>query len=209
MIYNCPNCKAPNESEWKRPAVIICRTCHTPIRIHLKENVDLKPTVIPEDWTFLQLQSTAEYGGKTMKLVGRIRLQLRNDYKNVWCGAFDDGSYVWLMESFASFIVLKPEWAKFHNDVRQLHTGENIKLGTNRKVKGEYVEKCEGVSYEGELGDWRLFYPNFFFIQAASSTGDTAIFIVDAQKNIEYLSGEKIEVEKLNLKNIIVWDEWK
>ena len=134
---------------------------------------------------------------------------MRNDYKNFWCAALPDSKSVWLMESFASFTVLTPSRYNFNQDIRHLRAGEFIKLKKDLKLKGEYVEKCEDIRYEGEIGNWKFIEPPFFFIQASNKDQQTAVFIIDAGNTIEYLLGEKIAIEKLTLKNIIVWDEWK
>jgi hypothetical protein len=156
------------------------------------------------------MKTTGVYQTHNFTIVGRIRLQLRNDYKNIWCAALDHGKMIWIMESFASFSILNNQWNTFTKSASHLEAGKNIALKSDFKVKSEYVEKCESISYEGQLGPWKLFFPGFFFIQASNSnTKQTAVFIINGNDNIEYLGGAKTEVETLKLKNIIQWDEWK
>jgi hypothetical protein len=170
-----------------------------------------KPPVspVPPDWSYVQLKTHGIYQDKPFTVVGRLRLQLRNDYKSFWCAAFRDGDCIWIMESFASLAIFSPTWHPYNKEVRNLRAGELITLKTGLKLKGEYVEKCEAVSYEGEIGSWKLFEPAFFFIQAANTENETAIFTVSGKQDIEFLVGEKIEAEKLGLKNTIEWNEWK
>jgi hypothetical protein len=207
--YNCPSCNTINYSVLEHTSIIVCKNCGE-IAYQNTEAIDtVTPCRIPEDWSFLQIGSGLEYNQNTLTAVGRIRLQLRNDYKNLWCAALNNGTSVWIMESFASFCMLGSSWTEYNGSVENLHAGMTVQLKKDLKVKGEYVEKCEGVSYEGEIGNWKLFQPGFFFIQCSNNTRNTAVFVVDHKKDIAYLTGGKIDVEKLNLKNTITWDGWR
>ena len=59
-------------------------------------------------------------------ILRQVRLQLRNDYKNFWCAATTASSYVWLMESFASFAVLAPTWHVFDHSIESLRADTYI-----------------------------------------------------------------------------------
>jgi hypothetical protein len=208
-IHNCPSCGSNNSTVLKATALLVCKNCNAIVVQNCPQGRQIPPERIPVDWSFLQKGSTGSYKGAVFTLVGRIRLQLRNDYKNLWCAATKGGDYFWLMESFASFAVFQPVWQPWSNDVRSLHAGKPIKIQNDLFLKGEYVEKCEDISYEGEIGAWKLFSPGFFFIQASNNRGDTAIYLVPGSDPIEFLAGEKVLVEKLQLKNILAWNEWK
>jgi hypothetical protein len=164
---------------------------------------------VPPDWSFIQLNTQGQYDQQAFTVVGRMRLQLRNDYKNFWfCDTGRAKNFI-LMESFASFYVLIPSWQSFTKDVRHLRAGQSISLKGGLKLQGEYVEKCEGMSFEGEIGCWKLFYSGFFFIQASNKENKTAVFVIGGKDKIEYLTGERIDQSNLNLTNILQWDEWK
>jgi hypothetical protein len=113
------------------------------------------------------------------------------------------------MESFASFALMEPTWNAYGETKRKLHADASIKIDKELTVKGEFVERCEGITYEGEIGDWTLFDRGFFFIQASDLKGNICVFMVEKKDSILFLKGMKTEIETLNLKNILVWDEWK
>jgi hypothetical protein len=208
-VHHCPSCNVTNTAILEGSRVLICKNCGDIVLEKLHGNEKPQVSRVPADWSFVQLNTTGEYRQEIFKVVGRVRLQLRNDYKNFWCCSVSYGKTIWIMESFASFAVLDASWYSFDKDVRHLHAGESIQLKSDLKLKGDYVEKCEGVSYEGEIAGWKLFWPGFFVIQATNRKGQTAVFTVKAGDHIEYLTGETLEWEKLSLKNIVQLNEWK
>lgn len=207
-FHNCPACTTANRSVLAESSVLVCRNCR---EIVYAKSVASKPvkSVVPEDWSILQIGTQGGYNENEFTIVGRIRLQLRNDYKNFWCAALRNGTYIWIAESFASVAILGGTWTSYDDTVQHLHAGKSITLKKDIKIKGEYVEKCEAISYEGELGLWKLYEPGFFLIQGSNNNHHTVIFTVNENREIEYLHGGKVDIEKLNLKNTVTWDEWK
>ncbi len=188
--------------------LVICKNCSAIVFAGLTDLQNLPASPPPEDWSFIQVGTTGIYASKPFDVIGRIRLQLRNDYKNIWCCAFEDGTSAWLMESFASFAMLESTWHDFTGKPKSLSASSRITLSKELVVTGEFVEKCEGVSYEGELNNWKYFSPDFFFF-VAGSAHDAVLFVYEKKTEaIEYLSGKKVELNDLNLKNIILWNEW-
>lgn len=206
--YHCPSCNTTHIASLTELSLIVCRNCHAIVYENVIGYNKPGPARVPEDWSFLQIGSEATYNKNPLTITGRIRLQLRNDYKNFWCAVQNDGSHRWIMESFASFVVFDPSWHTFEWGADLLHAGSMVTLSNQWKLQGEYVEKCEGISYEGAIGSWKLFIPGFFFIQC-SHKNSTAVFFVDiSENNIQYFTGEKVDPEQISLKNILVWDEW-
>ena len=163
----------------------------------------------PEDWSFIKINTTGVYNQQAFTVVGRLRLQLRNEYKNFWSIGLQNGSSLWLMESFGSFAIFPAIWHDYKNAVSNLRAGKTIQVMKGLKLMVEYVEKCEDISCEGEIGSWKQFAPGFFVIQAANNTNEIALFTINNSTDVDYLGGLKVEYKHLNLNNIIGWDEWK
>jgi hypothetical protein len=197
-----------NSSTLEEASLIVCKNCHEVAFENVIGYDKPKPAKVPEDWSFLKIGSETEYNKNPISIVGRLRLQLRNDYKNFWCAALRTGKHIWVMESFGSFCILGSTWHVYENQIGQLLAGATVPLNKELTLKGEYVEKCEGVSYEGEIGFWKLFNSGFYFIQCSNKSNNTAVFFANGN-DIQYLSGGKIDHDQLNLKNIQSWDEWK
>jgi hypothetical protein len=208
-VYTCASCSALNRASLEAILLLLCKNCGAVVYQNVNGSDKLEASRVPRDWSYLQLQTTGEYQQQPFTIVGRLRLQLRNDYKNFWCAALPAGKSFWIMESFASFSVFPPNWSVYNKEVSDLKAGEIIRLKEDLKVTGEYVEKCEEVGYEGEIASWKYFEPAFFFIQASNKDNQTAVFTIAGKQAIQYLTGEKVDVEKLNLKNTLHWDEWK
>jgi hypothetical protein len=113
------------------------------------------------------------------------------------------------MESFASSAVLLETWHPTNKRPDQLHAGSIFTVSGGFELTGEYVEKCEGLSMEGEIGEWPLLQPGFFFMQGSNNDYHTAIFAVDANHHINSLQGMKVDIDQLKLTNIVTWNEWK
>lgn len=189
--------------------LLTCRNCYE-ILASDDSLREVTKSPIPADWSFVQIGSTAEFKKSPLKVIGRIRLQLRNDYKNFWCADAGQGKCLWIVESFGSFAVFNPELKDFGGDPKKLRSGSSIRFSDNVTLTGEYVEKIEGISMQGELGPWKIFRPGLFLVQASHSNGTTAIYFIESKTdNVRYMSGEKITPENLKLANILMWNEWK
>jgi len=207
-VYNCPACGTAHKVQLNESSLITCRVCHEIVADAITGEEKPKATRIPDDWSFLQIGTTGVYKEYNFTVIGRLRLQLRNDYKNFWCTIYEGGKCLWIVESFGSFSLFTSAWQEIKSDLTKLHAGKKVVLANKVTLWGEYVEKCEGISYDGEIGLWNLFYPGFFLVQASNGSGQTAFFTI--KKNDKHiLTGEKVTLEELNLKNILTWDEWK
>ncbi|MBL0742029.1 hypothetical protein [Chryseolinea lacunae] len=207
-VHSCPSCNTLHTVTLIESSLIVCKSCGTYIHEATGDENTPEQSKMPDDWTFLKIGSTCELPQQTFHLVGRCRLQLRNDYKNFWCAEYGRGKCLWIAESFGSFSIFLSAWEKFAGDPAQLRAGASVKMSNELKLIGEYVEKCEGISFAGEIGAWNFFTPGFFVVQASATT-KTSFFFLEPKKNVSFLSGEKILAERLNFKNTIEWNEWK
>lgn len=208
-VHTCPSCNTLNNSVLEESVALFCRSCGTVVFEHAVGELKTPASPPPPDWSFIQINTTGEYNQKPFSVVGRVRLQLRNEYKNFWCVALQNGASLWLMESFASFAIFPPVWHHYTNSASDVRAGKIINARKDLKLRGEYVEKCESITYEGEIASWKLFEPHFFLVQAANSENEIAVFTIKNKNDVDYLGGLKVQPESLSLKNIIVWDEWK
>ena len=208
-VHSCPSCNTLHTQVLEETTLLACKNCGEIVFQNIVGYEKPMPSKVPEDWSFVKVGSSGLFQKKTFTIIGRIRLQLRNEYKNFWCAEVENGKSQWIMESFGSFSVLNPPWHTYTKDASKLRAGQSIEVATGLKYKGEYVERCEGISYEGEIGAWKLFTPGFFLIQASRNDRNTTIFTIEKKENVEYLTGSIVLMEELNLQNIVEWNDWK
>lgn len=208
-VYSCPSCNTLHTLVLQEISLVTCKNCG--VLITKPDALSRYTTAgrMPEDWSFIQIGTTGEYNGQPFTVVGRIRIQLRNDYKNFWCAEYSQGKCLWLIESFASFIVIPSLRKTFTGDIAKLKSGSKIIMTKDLTVTGEYVEKCEGIGYQGEIGPWKLFTAGFFVVQASRADGQTAIFFIGSKDDVEFVIGQKMPMDKLHLKKILEFNEWR
>ena len=207
-VYSCSNCSTVHRQNLVVMHLLVCTKCGQTIQEIPSASRVPHSANMPDDWSFIQIGTTGEFKKNSFQVVGRIRLQLRNEYKNFWCAADLSGSVIWIVESFGSISVFTSPAQKCTEKVSALRAGNPIKINQTLVVTGEFVDKCESRSIRGEIGLIDFFEASFFIIQAGRSIY-TAYFFPRESGDTLMLLGEKASIESLNLKNTVVWNEWK
>jgi hypothetical protein len=188
---------------------VTCKKCGMVLLDRSRTTPGLGKRVPPPDWTFLQIGSGGTYHEDPFLIIGRVRLQLKNEYKNIWTCYFKSGKATLLVESFGALAMLHPEWIPYTGDITMLRAAKRIPIAQFDKLEGEFLEKCFDVTYEGETGIWKFFRPDFFLVQCGDRNGKYVLIPFYPRNKVEYLAGEKVTLEKLQLTNIVTWDEWR
>ncbi|HTJ50861.1 MAG TPA: hypothetical protein VL443_15470 [Cyclobacteriaceae bacterium] len=208
QLYSCPSCQLSCIARSDETILLTCRHCGTVISDNNAKKYS--PAPVPEDWSFIQIGTKGIFNNKDFVVIGRIRFQLRNDYKNCWTIIYNDNQLGWLIESMGSLAIFETKtYSLSVEHTSKLKANVVIKIGKDIKVTGEYVEKCETLSYEGEVGPWKDLSTGFFMIQASSNNGTVLMFTVRPQQDSLYIVGKKTDLQQLKLENSIEWNEWK
>jgi hypothetical protein len=207
--HQCPGCGSYQQGVLEQPVLVVCKQCHVIIVNNTSSGTKLQPKPMPEDWSFIRIGTTGTFETEQFAVVGRIRLQLLNDYKNVWTIVTRTGKTLQLVESFGSFSVFQPDWRAFDQALSKLRAGKSIPISSTTKYHGEYLEKSFDVHYEGEIAVWRHFHDGFFLVQCSDSESNTALFPFETKQPVQYLHGKKVTLDILKLSNTVTWDEWK
>jgi hypothetical protein len=207
--YQCPACGSFQPGVLNNPMRVICNNCGASIVDNSKTNPALTPAPMPEDWTFIKIGSTATINDEQCAVVGRVRLQLLNEYKNIWTLVSISAKTYQLIESFGSFSIFGPQWHIFDKDPSKLRSGKTVPISSASKFHGEYLEKCIEIHCEGEIAIWHFFKPGFFIFQCTDPEMKIAFMPFEPKEKIQYLLGAKLNLENLKLSNIVSWDEWK
>jgi len=205
-LMTCPACKTTHTLHLETRALLACRQCFTILEASNPAEMPARP--VPDDWSFVQVGTRGNYRDGTFTITGRLRLQLRNDYKNCWSATYNRGRCLWIIESFASFSVFAQSPTPYAGDRNKLRAGTKVNgLLDGVTLEGEYVEKCEALSYQGEIGPWPFFEPGFFVVQASGGQ-HTALFFLKGSETLS-MAGEKKTADQLSFKNTLTWHEWE
>ena len=207
--YQCPGCGTYQQGVLEQPVLMVCRQCQNIIADKTGSRFPLQSRRMPEDWSFIRIGTTGTFENDQFAVVGRVRLQLLNDYKNIWTIVTRTGKTHQLVESFGSLSVFQSEWRTFDQALSKLRAGKTIPISSTSKYHGEYLEKSFDVHYEGEIAVWRHYHDGFFLVQCSDENSNTALFPFEPQKPVQYLHGKKVTLDILKLTNTVTWDEWK
>lgn len=101
--HQCSGCGSYQQVVLEAPVLVVCRQCGNFIIDNTRANPVLRPAPMPQDWTFIQIGTTGFIDDKQFAVIGRVRLQLLNEYKNIWTIVTESATTLLLTESFGSF----------------------------------------------------------------------------------------------------------
>ncbi|MFY8035679.1 MAG: hypothetical protein ACOVMQ_00860 [Cyclobacteriaceae bacterium] len=166
--------------------------------------------MMPADWSFIKLGTKGEWNKKVFEVIGRVRLQLINSYKNVWYVAFDDRTCGWLFEFNGNMSISPSESIALGFDqIKKLRPGKNITLST-RNCEIVSIEEVERLICEGEVGNWQFFRPNFFLTDGVLYNQVSVFFRMDIpNKLINYFIADRVTLENFKKETFNSWNEWQ
>ena len=205
----CPHCNRSYTTQSNEPALIICPSCNGVIENQTNLRWSEK-VLMPADWSFIKTGTRGEWNKKTFEVIGRVRLQLINTYKNVWYIVFDDRTYGWIFDSNGNMSISPAEsLALDFDNIKKLRPGKSISLGT-RHCEIESIDEVERVTGEGEVGNWQFFRPRFFMVDGVLSNQVSVFFRMDIpNKQINYFISDRITLENFKKETFNSWNEWQ
>lgn len=210
-IHSCGDCHNTIRVVGSDSDLLVCPRCAA--TVVNEKNHALQNALIPDDWSLVQLGVTGIHKNRTFQVIGRIRLQLRLEYKNVWCIWFDaENTYGWLVESLGSYFVCAGSVFDMtdRDDLNTLRAGDRFVLHGKVVVFIDYMDRCEWVSVEGEIANWKDFTKGFHSVQAQNNEGIAGYFNIDVSgKRARFIVGESTPLKDLKLKGIREWNEFK
>lgn len=205
----CPHCNRSYTTQSNEPALIICPSCNGVIENQTNVRWSEK-VLMPADWSFIKTGARGEWNKKTFEVIGRVRLQLINIYKNVWYIVFDDRTYGWIFDSNGNMSISPAEsLALDFDNIKKLRPGKSISLGT-RHCEIASIDEVERVTCEGEVGNWQFFRPHFFLVDGVLSNQVSVFFRMDIpNKQINYFISDRITLENFKKETFNSWNEWQ
>lgn len=210
-VHTCPACATAARIRGTESFLYVCFQCGTPVVNEL--NFPITQSAMPDDWSIIQLGTSGVYKDQSFEVIGKIRLQLRQEYKNYWCLWYDQGQkYGWLAESFGKYAVCEPVVFNLDEmgDIHSIKAGDKFDLYGKSTVVVDYVDPCEWISISGEIAHWKDVSKRFISVQAQNDEGIIAFFNLDSVGHrVNFIVGETTALSALSLKAIREWNEWK
>ncbi len=206
MLQGCPHCGKVNPKKLQDTWLIVCSQCHRQAWGNETQKEDLFE--MPEDWSTIQIGSTGTYKGNAFEITGRVRLQMHNDFRNLWCATYGDKT-LWISQSLESLGFFTTAFSNYPMPFFRPHAEMYIAFSERINLKCETSEYCIKVRFEGEVA--RFPYPKnkFLFIQASNASGNTALVLHKSNDEIQFLWGELGLVNAVEFDKTRQFDEWK
>lgn len=210
-VHICPACATTLRVRGTESFLLVCTKCGTTLINEL--NLELEDARMPDDWSIVQLGTTGKHKDRTFEVIGRVRLQMRQEYRNFWCLWFDkDQKYGWLVEAFGKYAVCEPELFDLDDmgDIFSIKAGDKFDLYGKSTVVVDYVDPAEWTSVAGEIAHWKSLSKRFISVQAQNDEGIIAFFNLNSHTHrVRFVVGETTTPGALALKEIREWNEWK
>jgi hypothetical protein len=209
QLFTCPDCNLANKTRGLRSVIFTCTACGAVLAN--ETGLDIPKMAMPDDWSIIQVGTTGTYNKKGFEVVGRVRMQMRKEYKNYWCLWFPvDMKYAWLVESLGFYAMCTDIFFEVDQIevVKKIRANTSFQVSEKTSVTIDEVDFCEILSFSGEINTWS--YGNSFFVAQGKNGPIIAAFIhFSAQKDrVKFLAGEWVPVESLQLKNINTTHVW-
>lgn len=206
MIQSCPHCGRLNSQKLRDTWLMVCAQCHRQAwgSVALKEDL----FEMPDDWSLIQIGSTGKYKDKPFEITGRVRLQMQNDFRNLWCATYEDKT-LWISQSLESLGFFSTSFDKYPVTFYRPHASSYIAFSDRINLKCEIVEQCLSVKFEGEIARFPFPSTNFLFIQASNASGNTMLVLHQNDNAIQFLWGELGLVNSVSFEKTRQFDEWK
>jgi hypothetical protein len=205
MTYSCPSCGKQYTPQLTDSWILLCTNCRAVVTG--EKSIRLHGTSMPDDWSVLQIGSNGIYKNKPFKITGRARIQLENDFKNLWCASYDNGS-IWIAQNLESTSFLLPPFTAFTGDYSSIRAGNFVEFSSTVKMKCEFVEACTDLQIEGEISNFPITSSGFHLAQVRNKSRNSALIVKKGAEDSQFLWGE-IAPDDFKFDNLKKLDEWK
>jgi hypothetical protein len=203
----CSNCGKGYRHQLADPWLIICAHCQ-----HVMKGdglVNTNQLAMPDDWSTIQIGSTGNYKDQNFLITGRVRIQMRNDFRNLWCAQYGKET-LWIGQSLEGVGFFQPPFAEYPKEFqKKIRAGIYVEFSEAIKLKCEIIDKCLGVHFEGELSQFPYPDGKFTILQANNSNGNTVLVFMRGEDSAQFLWGVTALVYGVTFENTKRWSEWE
>jgi hypothetical protein len=163
---------------------------------------------MPDDWSAIQVGTTGTYKDRSFTITGRVRFQMKNDFRNLWCARHGDKT-IWIGQSLESVGFFTPPFAPYPYQFENLRAGVFVEFSDKIKLKCELLESCFDIRYEGEISEFPFPNVDVMMIQASNAAGNTVLIFSNRQGRFHFLWGEVMLIYGVSFDNTKKFAEWE
>lgn len=170
-------------------------------------------SVLPPDFSPLQIGATGEYDGKRFELVGMLKMGWERGFWNEWLMLYTDDSYGWLAEAQGCWYVLHEltPLAATMKDILSAEPGQFVEVEDLGRMTVADIKECQQIGSAGELpftvrkGETQ----RSIDLSGDKATFATAEFPAEKGQAPRLYGGHVVQWEDLHLKNLKEVPGWK
>lgn len=203
----CGHCGKGHRHQLADTWLLVCDQCQHVV--HGEGKVKPEQLAMPDDWSTIQVGTTGTYKNQKFLITGRVRMQMRNDFRNLWCAQYGKDT-LWIGQSLEGIGFFNPPFAEYPKELQtKVRAGVFVNFSENIKLKCEMIDTVRALHYEGEIGFFP--YPDgaFTLLQANNSQGNTVLVFKRDNDQAQFLWGVTTLVYGVTFEHTKKWSEWQ
>lgn len=149
--FPCPSCGADVRFASEASVYAVCPYCKSML-VRMDQDLRLlgQMAALQDDVSPLQVDASGTYGGKSFRLIGRLRQSWERGYWDEWCALFSTGKIGWLAEAQGFYYMSFEAEADALPRQDILQPGQEVAFG-GQTWKVDDLKKARCSYSEGEL----------------------------------------------------------
>jgi hypothetical protein len=205
---SCPYCKGILSFRSSGTDAVMCSRCSVMANRNGQAFKVKVSNVMPEDMTPLQIGTTGIFGNINFEIIGRVRFQYKQKYKNQWQLLFPDGTSKLLAEACGAYAFYSPDKTTVNpQTLKNITAGKRIDLpGGSYYI--ESLAKCENITAEGEVTFNPLWTEKFISVTFSLPGSPMAVAEIFSKEKTALFKGTYQDFDDFNFKNLRDLNGW-
>ena len=208
MTNTCPGCSAQLATREPYAWAVVCSSCSALVLDNGSRfpgaTIDM-PLV--EDLSPFRIGCVGQYMGAHLRIVGRVRVESRQGYRNYW-SVRGDIPFRWIAQSFGGYVLLN-KWNGIlsKEDVRGIRPLHPLRLANGDAYTVEMLDGHFRYAWEGQLVS-ELPMPWEVEVEAGRPPDGKVLLLIDRSKNVTVFEGKAVDFAELHLENPPALARW-
>jgi phage FluMu protein Com len=207
--FPCPSCNQMLSFKAGTTAILICPQCREVIEREAPVHQPYQVVAIPEGLSVIQLGTTGLIEQQSFEVIGRLRLQFKDGYLNLWSLVMGNGLLGWLVESFGQYALCVsyklPAW---YDWLVITSVGDSIQLRKSENFCLDMVQECIDFDKEGELPTFTTDPRYSQHFELSKEDGACAFAWKENEHDALAFIGKYYEFSQFNFTNLRTLNEW-